>query len=193
MDEARLARIEDDVAELKIALEILQSHCATQERMLRVETELPQLQAGFQKLEAELKARLADYHALRDEFWSFRADVKDYPVRAEVNALEQRLGSLHAELGKLRQRVDSEMPYLASKEELQKVFNKSRNWAVGTAITLFFALATIQISMFNVMSNSLNSNLHEAMEGIKAAIAAIPAAPHPQVPRSFAPPDCLRD
>lgn len=192
MDEARLARIEDDIAELKTALEILGSHCATQERMLRVEIEVPKLQTGFQKLDAELKGLLADYHALRDDFWAFRADLKDYPVRDELKALEQALNALHLELGKLRQRLDSELPYLAAKDELQKVMTKTRNWSIGTAITLFAALATMQFNMYLTVNTSLQS-MNIAIESLRAAVMSLQLASRPQAPRSLAPPDCLRD
>ena len=168
----RLAKIEDDMAELKTALELLRSRCAAYEQLRRFETEVPRLQTGLERLQVEFEAHFADYQKLRAEFWSLRVELKDYAQRDELKAAEQEIAVVRQDLLALRQRIDSEAPYLAAKEDLQKMMNQTRNWSVATAITLFVALGTVQYTMFSTMKSMFT----ETLAVLQAGRAAVPPA-----------------
>ena len=171
--EPRLAKIEDDMAELKAALELLQSRCAAYEQLRRFESEVPKLQARLDALQAEYEAKYDAYQKVRGEFWALRTELKDCARRDELKAAEQEIATLRQDLLTLRQRIDSELPYLAAKEDLQKIYSQTRNWSVATAITLFVALGSVQYTMFSTMKSMFT----ETLAVLQASAQRPPAAP----------------
>ena len=171
----RLAKIEDDMAELKAALELLHTRCAAYETLRRFESEVPRLQAGLERLQAEYEAKYAEYQKVRAEFWALRAELKDHALRDELKAAEQEIAALRQDLLMLRQRIDSELPYLAAREDLQKIFNQTRNWSVATAITLFVALGSVQYTMFATMKSMFTETLAVLQAGRTVQLPATPA------------------
>ncbi len=153
-----------DVAEVRMGLVALTD---------RFNVEMPRMHAELAGLKldvAQIKQRLD-------------CELPQLGSKAELRQIKQQLDSelpllaTKAELLQIKQRLDSELPQLATKAELQQLLTSSRNWFVGMGVTLFFALAGLQLSLF-----SLYRNLPAP-----TALAA-PAQPAPHVLPQPAPP-----
>lgn len=119
-----------------------------------------------------------DVTALKSALGDIRTD--NARIEVSVAALEEDTGTVKTTLEVMRsnyarredvraleQRFDSELPHLATKAELQELRSEMRAWMVGTAITLFVALATLQFSVYQLQKSSINEQIQVA---VKAAM-----------------------
>ncbi|MES2152225.1 MAG: hypothetical protein V4508_20800 [Pseudomonadota bacterium] len=94
------------------------------------------------RLEKDLSTLKADLAVIRSNYGT-RGDLER--VRSELSA---ELHTLDIKLSVLTQRFDSELSQFVTKAELQK---ELRIWVGGSAIALFFALASLQFAMVSAL------------------------------------------
>jgi len=124
--------------------------------MAAVKSTLDEIRANYARRE-DLEGLSVRTAALEDDMATVKTTVEvirsNYARREDLRALEQRF--------------DSELPHLATRAELQELRSEMRAWMVGTAITLFIALATLQFSFYQLLKASINEQVQIA---VKAAM-----------------------
>lgn len=132
--------LEQDIASIKVVLEDVRAHYARREDVEALAVRTGTLEQDLATVKTSLEVVRSNY--------ARREDVQ--AVLSRVVALEQRF--------------DSELPHLATKAELNELRSEMRAWMVGTAITLFIALATLQFSFYQLLKSSINEQVQAAVQ-----------------------------
>lgn len=110
--------------------------------------EIDRIKLEIDRVKFEIEHIKADIDHIKVEIDHIKVEIDR--IKQEFVQMRTQFAELRADFAVLKQQLDSEFSHMATKAELQQIISSSRNWLVGTAFTLFFALATLQLTVFSL-------------------------------------------
>lgn len=170
----RIDLLEQDMAAIKVVLEDVHAHYARREDVAALGTRTAVLEYELSAVKSSLNivlstcARREDVEELAVRTGTLEQDMATVKTSLEVvrsnYARREDVQAVLSRVVALEERLDSELPHLATKAELSELRSEMRAWMVGTAITLFIALATLQFSFYQLLKSSINEQVHAAVQ-----------------------------